>query len=249
MNKGFFISVESIDGLGKSTQVEMLAKALTEAGEDVFLTKEPGDTKRGSAVGQKLREIIFYGEGTKSLHPGVADLLFLADHMQNAGDVAQAVAEGKIVISDRYADSQFAYAAAASKRCPDWALRLYHEHYGIVPDLTFLLRARGVKGDDNKEDIGWALRRAQARRGEEAGKQEGKGWNDVEQQRAIQDAYMAQLAGRSRTAVVNVGEATSCEELHDTILHIVKHRMFITGLAGGVKEYYSGLLSTSAVPQ
>ena len=243
MHKGFFITFEGIDGVGKSTQLNMLTLALSAHGDlinhgastPIYFTKEPGDGRFGSAVGPGIREIIFKKPGTRLLAPGVADLLFLADHVQNVHDVRKALERGQIVISDRYADSQFAYAAHPSKRAPAWACRFFAEQYGVVPDLTVLLFARGdavyVPGQaDPVEDVGWALERANARRGAEAGKQDGKAWNDVEAQRAIQNAYLLGLLGEARTKVIGVWETSTPDAVHSQVMQAVQEAMSQNGL-------------------
>jgi dTMP kinase len=225
MYTGFFISMEGIDGVGKSTQLNLLLKALDTYGT-VYFTKEPGDARFGSNVGAGIREILFKKPGTANVAPGVADLLFLADHVQNVSDVRKALDRGEIVVSDRYADSQFAYASHPSKRAPAWACRYFNEQFGVMPDLTILLFARGplypaldmVGADNDVEDISWALTRAQQRLGIEAGKQDGKAWNGVEAQRAIQDAYFSSLKGQNRTRIVPVFEDDSPETIHAKIL-------------------------------
>jgi dTMP kinase len=239
--KGLFITFESIDGLGKTTQVELLTKRLVDLGDDLYITKEPGDAKAGSNLGGGIRQIVFGYPSTKNLRPGVADLLFLADHVQNAGDVADALAQGKTVISDRYADSQFAYAASQSKQAPPWALDLYAQHFGVVPDITLLLVARGerYRTFDPEypqmpfEEIGWALKRANARRGVEAGKQDGKAWNDVDQQRKIQNAYIRNLASEPRTRVIPVWEGDSVEVVADKIWEAVRWTVEYRAVFGG----------------
>lgn len=239
MTTGKFISFESIDGLGKSTQATLLVEALRKQGYDVLLTKEPGDAKAGANVGPGVRHLLFKEPSTNNLRPGVADMLFLADHIQCAGDVAEAVSQGKIVIADRYADSQFAYAASGTKACPQWALDVYQANYGIEPDATVLLVARGIplsEGDyphlsvdmQYEEDISWALDRARARRGEEAGKQDGKAWNQAEEQRKIQNAYIRQLRFEARLVRVDIVERDSIEAVHEFILSRVTQRLWGT---------------------
>jgi dTMP kinase len=140
--RGFFISFESIDGLGKTTQAKKLVENLDQSGYDVLLTKEPGDRNTGSNVGAGVRNLVFKDPTTLKMRPGVADLLFLADHIQTAGDIEEAVNAGKIVVSDRYADSQWAYNASTTKNCPQWVMDLFGQQYGIIPDMTVLLVAR-----------------------------------------------------------------------------------------------------------
>jgi dTMP kinase len=228
-----FISFEGIDGSGKSLQVNLLAKALVSCAFDVYLTKEPGDAALGSNIGAGVRELLFKNPGTKNIGPGVADLLFMADHLQNTYDIQKALDEDKIVVTDRYADSQFAYAEAKTRKATGWANDLYRERYGPVPDLTFLFVLRGPMtrigskgcpsggGTINVEDISWALARANNRHGAEEKKQEGKTWNDVEEQRKIQNAYIKQIGSESRTHIINVWEETTPMELHVKIMEIV----------------------------
>ena len=236
MHKGFFITVEGIDGIGKTTQLNMLLRALREqAPHGVYFTKEPGDGTFGSNIGTGIRNIVFKNPGTQNLGPGVGDLLFLADHVQNVHDIRKVLATGQIVVSDRYADSQFAYSAHPSKKSPAWANRYFAEQYGVMPDLTLLMFARGDKTDqpgvsvdergrtgrylnEPVEDISWALSRANARRGAEAGKQEGKAWNDVSAQMKIQDAYFEALKTENRTRLIEVWEADSPEQIHTKIM-------------------------------
>lgn len=236
--RGFFISFESIDGLGKTTQVNELVKSLRAEGHDIFQTKEPGDANYGSNVGAGVRQLCFVNPTTLKMRPGVADCLFLADHIQTAGDIRQAVDEGKIAITDRYADSQWAYAASENKKCPQWTLDAYQLNYGIVPNLTILLVARGryVEASDSHtrhktrivEDISWVLTRAKSRKGLEAGKQEGKAWNTVEDQRKIQEAYLNALQDQPRTVIVDVWEDTSVATIAATILAQVHYRIALT---------------------
>jgi dTMP kinase len=239
--RGFFISFESIDGLGKTTQAKKLVDNLGQSGYDVLLTKEPGDRNTGSNVGAGVRNLVFKDPTTLKMRPGVADLLFLADHIQTAGDIAEAVEAGKVVVSDRYADSQWAYNASASKNCPQWVMDLFGQQYGIVPDMTVLMIARGKQilvpdhanldttgeisiAGPMREDISWALARGKARQGAEAGKQDGKAWNNVEDQRRIQDAYLRYLQHLPRTFIIDVWKDSTVEELAQSVLSVVLNR-------------------------
>lgn len=237
--RGYFISMEGIDGLGKSTQFHLLATKLKSLGVKVTLTKEPGDEVTGSNVGAGVRRLLFQEPTTKRMRPGVADLLFLADHVQTSGDIEEAVLAGEVVLSDRYVDSQFAYGAGKAKATPPWVMRMFEERQGISPNLTLLLVARGPKQVlplpmlpgivhqliSIREDIGWALERSRARRGAEAGKQDGKAWNSIEEQRIIQNAYLERLGPLHRTAIFDVYEGTTVEELHYNIAEVVRERM------------------------
>ena len=208
----------------------------------MLLTKEPGDRNTGSNVGAGVRNLVFKDPTTLKMRPGVADLLFLADHIQTAGDIEEAVSAGRIVVSDRYADSQWAYNASASKNCPQWVMDLFEQQYGIIPDMTVLLVARGkqvlVPSHANldssgeisiagpmREDISWALARGKARQGSEAGKQAGKAWNNIEDQRRIQDAYLHYLQALPRTFIVDVWDHMTPGDLSVPILTEVLRRI------------------------
>jgi dTMP kinase len=226
--RGTFITFESIDGVGKSTQINELYNYLRDSqpNDEILLTKEPGDARCGSNIGNGVRQLLFHEPSTKQMHPGVADLLFLADHVQNAEDVSAAIDRGAIVLCDRYADSQFAYCASSSKKVPDWAMQYYRERFGIVPDVTVLLVASELRDTHREpEDIGWALRRAQGRRGVEAGKQDGKAWNDLQEQRIIQTAYIERLLPLRRTLPIYVREKDTVQELHMRILSGIMARL------------------------
>lgn len=101
---GKFITVEGIDGCGKSTQVQLLASRLSDLGIPYLLTREPG----GSAVGEQIREIVLH-----SRHEITATtelLLYAADRAQHvAQELRPALAAGKIIICDRYTDATVAY--------------------------------------------------------------------------------------------------------------------------------------------
>jgi dTMP kinase len=104
INRGKFITIEGIDGCGKSTLAENLTGALTKIGAPVLLTKEPG----GSELGKSLRKIL------QEQHYPVCDkaeyLMFASDRAQHYKQLIQpALAAGKIVISDRWGDSSVAY--------------------------------------------------------------------------------------------------------------------------------------------
>lgn len=104
---GKFITFEGIDGSGKSTQMEMLAKTLRAEGFDVVATREPG----GTLLGQRLRQTFL--ETDEQVAPLAELLLFAADRAQHVEFLIEpALAENKIVISDRYADATRAYQGA-----------------------------------------------------------------------------------------------------------------------------------------
>jgi dTMP kinase len=126
------ITVEGIDGSGKSTLLSALRESLADL--DPVFTREPGSTWVGDAVRRAIAE---------RADPVTEALLFVADHAAHLATVVRpALEEGRLVISDRYTDSRYAYQSVMlGERIPDplgW-LRAVHAGWTIVPDLTFLL--------------------------------------------------------------------------------------------------------------
>jgi dTMP kinase len=102
---GVFITLEGIDGCGKSTQARRLAEGLTARGADVLATREPG----GTAVGQALRAVLL-DRAHAALVPQVELLLYLADRVQHLSEVIRpALAAGRTVLCDRFHDATVAY--------------------------------------------------------------------------------------------------------------------------------------------
>ncbi len=135
MPRGLFISFEGIDGVGKSTQVKLLAEYLGEAGREVTLTREPG----GTELGDSIREILLHSKG--HIDARAEALLYAADRAQHVAlEIEPALAAGCDVITDRYLDSSVAYQGAGRELGHDEvrALSLFAVK-GLLPNLTVLL--------------------------------------------------------------------------------------------------------------
>ena len=148
--RGKFISFEGGEGAGKSTQVNLLRDHLSGMGIDVVLTREPG----GAPGAEEIRQLLVTGEPDKWV-PMTEILLFYAarvDHLERT--VLPALAQGKWVISDRYADSTFAYQGAG-QGVDSTIVQQIHQlaTNNYWPDLTLIL--------DTDPAVG--LRRATAR--------------------------------------------------------------------------------------
>jgi len=130
--KGKFITFEGIDGSGKSTQMRMLADRLANSGIEVITTCEPG----GTPLGQALREAFL--ETKETVAPMAELLSFAADRAQHVEYLIKpALAGGKIVISDRYADATFAYQGAGRGFDEDKVNQVIElATGGLKPDLT-----------------------------------------------------------------------------------------------------------------
>ena len=132
---GLFISFEGIDGVGKSTQADLLESWLTAQNKAVVRTLEPG----GTDVGVEIRKILLHHKG--DLAPRAEAALFAADRAHHvASKIRPALEQGKIVITDRYFDSSVAYQGAGRdlSRTEVRDLSLWAVG-GLLPDLTVLL--------------------------------------------------------------------------------------------------------------
>ncbi|HEY0348789.1 MAG TPA: dTMP kinase [Pyrinomonadaceae bacterium] len=131
---GVFITFEGIDGCGKSTQLRLLASELRVRSLDVLTTREPG----GTTLGQKLRAALLDVQG--QVDPLAELLVFAADRAQHVRTVLRpALAENKIVMSDRYADATVAYQGSGRGFKPELISEIVQlATEGLTPDLTLL---------------------------------------------------------------------------------------------------------------
>ena len=134
-NKGFFISFEGIDGSGKSTQIQKLAKFLEALGLNVTITREPG----GSLGGEEIRNLLLQGNIDRwSAETEI--LLFTAarrDHLERI--ILPALEEGKIVICDRFTDSTRMYQGMRGPNLRNLVDTLNEKVINFDPDLTILI--------------------------------------------------------------------------------------------------------------
>jgi len=132
--RALFITLEGGEGSGKSTQARALAAALEKRGYAVCLTREPGGTELGRAIQSML-------EADQAPTPPAELLLFVADRVQHVHEViAPALAAGKIVVCDRFADSTLAYQGFGRGLDASLIRRLNDEATGeLKPGLTVLL--------------------------------------------------------------------------------------------------------------
>jgi dTMP kinase len=156
---GLFISFEGIDGSGKSTQTKLLKDRIP----DAVLTREPG----GSAGAEEIRALLLTGDPDRwSAETEI--LLFTAarrDHLEKT--IRPALAAGKTVICDRFADSTRVYQGATRGALRGAVDTLHHVMIGREPDLTFIIDmdpavalSRGLargSGEDRFEDMGLAF--------------------------------------------------------------------------------------------
>ncbi|MDE4146894.1 MAG: dTMP kinase [Pseudophaeobacter sp. bin_em_oilr2.035] len=161
--RGLFITFEGIDGSGKSTQCRLLAETLQAEGREVVLTREPG----GSPGAEEIRRLVLEGDPDKwSAETEI--LLFTAarrDHLERT--IEPALAAGKVVICDRFADSTRMYQGLSRGDLRATVDQLHDLMIGREPDLTILIdmdpatglsRAKGRQGTEERfEDFGLSL--------------------------------------------------------------------------------------------
>ncbi len=150
---GLFLSLEGIDGSGKTTQGRLLADRLRAAGQTVTLTREPG----GSPGAEDIRHLVLEG-ATDRWSAETEILLFTAarrDHLERT--IFPALARGEVVITDRFADSTRVFQGLTRGDLTAMVDRLHDLVIGVDPDLTLLFDLDPAKG----------LARAQARPGAE----------------------------------------------------------------------------------
>lgn len=136
MRKGFFITFEGVDGSGKTTVLKELLPALEALGQDVVTTREPG----GVAIAEDIRSILLHPENTE-MDAKTELLLFIAARRQHLVEkILPPLAEGKLLIIDRFIDSSIAYQGFG--RGLDISDIQWLNHYatdGMKPDLTVYL--------------------------------------------------------------------------------------------------------------
>jgi dTMP kinase len=135
MMRGRFITLEGIDGAGKSTHLRWIARFLRRRGRKVVITREPG----GTAIGERLRQLVL---GSRApLHPETETLVMFAARREHLDKViVPALRAGRWVLCDRFTDATYAYQSAGSGVA--WSkigvLERWAQH-GLQPDLTILL--------------------------------------------------------------------------------------------------------------
>jgi dTMP kinase len=151
---GLFISFEGGEGAGKSTQTKLLSDYLKSIGEEVVLTREPG----GTPLGNQLRKILL-DKTTGEISPRAEALIYAADRANHVHTLINpALAEGKVVISDRYLDSSIAYQGAGRvltsaevARISRWATERLTPTLTVIIDLPAEVGLGRLKSRDRLE--------------------------------------------------------------------------------------------------
>lgn len=216
--RGKFITFEGLDGSGKSTQIAKLARRLRGRGCSVTITREPG----GTSAGEKIREVLLHS-ATSGLSPLAEMALMFASRAQHIHEVIlPALAEGRIVLCDRFTDSTEAYQGGGRKLGSKAVLKL-HEVLcgGLQPDLTILL--------DN--DVNATVERARRRNRAQKHRRPEKDENRFEQENRaffgrVRHAYLA-IAEREPQRVQVVNARGTPRETHAIIMDVVQKKLKI----------------------
>jgi dTMP kinase len=148
-----FITFEGPDGSGKTTQIHLLAEWLRERGYGVVVTREPG----GTGIGDRIRQVLLLRDpGNDAMDARTEILLYSASRAQHVAQLIRpALSAGKIVISDRYADSTIAYQGYGRQLDLD-ILRAITAFAtgGLTPDLTLYLDITAQEGLQRRQSGG-----------------------------------------------------------------------------------------------
>ena len=204
---GAFITFEGIDGSGKSTQVRMLASVLRLRGMDVVQTREPG----GTPLGARLREALL--DAQEQVDPLAELLLYAADRAQHVRVLLNpALAAGRVVLSDRYADATAAYQGAGRGFEPSLVTQVIAlATGGLKPDLTLLFDLSVAESGERSRQ------RTTTNDGAASDRLELEAENFHAR---VRDAYL-QIARAEPERVRIVDASLSVEEIHARVLEIV----------------------------
>lgn len=214
-----FITFEGPDGSGKSTQARLLCEKFIKKGHKVTLTREPG----GTELGRSIRSILL--DPSSDIAPMAEVFLYAADRAQHVQKViSPALKEGKVVICDRYFDSNVAYQGSLSLDIDDILAINKHAISNVLPDITFLLdidprvglsRATGINEKEKNETISNAAKGDRIER------------RDIDFHVRVRENFL-RLSDvyKDRYAVINV-EEKSPQTVHEEIVGVLEMRLFV----------------------
>src|SRR5438876_5597281 len=218
LHRGKFITFEGLDGCGKSTQAEKLAEVLREQGFQVLVTREPG----GTATGEKIRHLLL-DTSTAGLSPFAELALMFASRAQHIEEVIQpALAQGQVVLCDRFTDSTEAYQGGGRKLGSEPVLALHRILCGdLQPELTILMDS----------DVAASVERARRRNNSVVAKN-GRDKNDENRFEQESRAFFGrvrlkylEIAAREPQRVQVVDARGSADDTHRKILEIVSRKL------------------------
>ena len=214
MPRGFFLTLEGLDGSGKSTQIRLLARTLQSQGRDVVLTRQPG----GTELGDQIRAVLL-NSATQNVAPMAEMALMFADRAQSIHQIIEpALEQGKMVLCDRFTDSTEAYQGGGRGLGSERVLAMHRAVCGdLWPDLTILLLP----------SLEASLARARRRNGRQLA--QGKDENRFEGEgRAFYERVFLkyqEIAARDCLRVVTIAEDAPVEAIEKRIVKIVEERL------------------------
>jgi dTMP kinase len=196
MIRGKFITLEGIDGAGKSSHLEFVVEQSRARGHEVLLTREPG----GTPMGEKLRDVVLHapmGARTEAL------LMFAARAEHVATVIEPALAAGTWVVCDRFSDATYAYQCGGRGLPRDFVVALERlAHPGLQPDATFLF--------DVDPEVAYERQRSRNRTSDKFEREEAGFFERV------RDAYLERAREHSRRFHV-VDASGSLQQVRDRI--------------------------------
>jgi dTMP kinase len=202
--RGLLIAFEGVEGAGKSTQIELLRRALEERGLGVVATREPG----GTPLGERVRALLL--DPSTGVHPRAEALLFAAARAELVEQVIRpALERGEVVLCDRYLDSSLAYQGAARGLGREEVAAINRfATAGLLADVVVLLRLDPAEG----------LARGHGRRDRIE-------CQDLEFHRRVAEAFLELAAAEpERFAVIDASQPAEriAAEVRDTVLERIE---------------------------
>ena len=219
MPRGLFITLEGLDGSGKTTQIKRLVAWLENRGLTPVLTRQPG----GTAIGDRIRALLLDSRSV-GLAPMTEMALMFADRAQAIAEVIQPALEaGKIVLCDRFTDSTEAYQGGGRELGSEMVLEMHRLICGdLQPGLTLLLLP-------SLESSLERARRRNLRMQAENGKDEGR--FELEQDAFYRRVWLKyrEIAAREPERVVCIEGNLGIDEVYEQIVEAVAERLLTAG--------------------
>ena len=219
MPRGLFITLEGLDGSGKTTQIKRLAAWMQKRGLEPVLTRQPG----GTATGDRIRAILLDSRST-ALAPMTEMALMFADRAQAIAEVIEpALAAGRIVLCDRFTDSTEAYQGGGRQLGSQAVLDLHRLICAnLQPDITLLLLP----------SLDASLSRARNRNHRQT-QQTGQDENrfELEQDAFYQRVWQKyrEIAAREPNRVILIEGNLGIDEVHEQIVEAISERLVTAG--------------------
>jgi dTMP kinase len=217
MPRGLFITLEGLDGSGKTTQIKRLAGWLQRRGIEPVVTRQPG----GTATGDRIRALLL-DSGSSPVAPMTEMALMFADRAQAISEVIEPVlAAGKVVLCDRFTDSTEAYQGGGRQLGSEHVLEFHRLVCGdLQPNLTLLLLP-------SLESSLARARNRNERTAAQTGKDEGR--FELEQEsfyRRVWEKYR-EISAREPERVVLIEGNLTIDEVQEQIIEAVSERLVL----------------------